>query len=188
MSHSLQEAYQSLGLEPGCSFENAKLRYRSLAKTSHPDNALAPNKKLLAEQQMKTFNLQFEIVESHFKKDHSEHATCACRQWQSLTKNRDTSSKTNAGAGSNAGSSSRPGATTSSKTNASASSHSKQTARPKSERVPDPNFVDPLAAERIMQDAARSIWRNKVAYKNQEQQKSAYKAPTITDFILKQSE
>jgi len=44
------------------------------------------------------------------------------------------------------------------------------------------------SAERIMQDAARSIWRNKVAFQNQEQKKSVHKAPTITDFILKQSE
>lgn len=56
-----KEAFEVLGLSPGCSSEQAKKKYRELAKKYHPDRVQDKNH-AAAENQMKQVNAAFRLV------------------------------------------------------------------------------------------------------------------------------
>jgi curved DNA-binding protein CbpA len=77
--NALHKAYQALGLEIGSSFEAVKHRYRQLAMVWHPDRIHNPNAKKSAEEELKKINQHYELLKSHFTKQHQPGPDCTCR-------------------------------------------------------------------------------------------------------------
>ncbi len=73
----LDQAFQTLGLQPGITYLQAKSRFRELVKTSHPDKVFTEREKRQAELRIKKVVESFELVRSHYKGVHGE-AHCHC--------------------------------------------------------------------------------------------------------------
>jgi curved DNA-binding protein CbpA len=77
--NALHKAYQALGLETGSSFEAVKHRYRQLAMIWHPDRMHNPNAKNAAEEELKKINQCYDLLKSHFAKQHQPGPDCTCQ-------------------------------------------------------------------------------------------------------------
>ena len=72
----LDEAFAVFHLEEGTTFSAAKRKYRQFVKSSHPDLMRGAEGKRMAEAYLKDINNLFEILEKHFRTEHTVNLTC----------------------------------------------------------------------------------------------------------------
>jgi curved DNA-binding protein CbpA len=77
--NSLETAYGILGLPLGTSIDTVRLRYKRLAMVWHPDRLHNNPAKNDAEVEMAKINGAKELLEAHFKDEHSEEKVCQCK-------------------------------------------------------------------------------------------------------------
>jgi DnaJ-class molecular chaperone len=174
MDAALQAAFRSLGLEAESSFDDARQRYRKMAMQLHPDRVAGAADKARAEQNMKKLNGQFELIERHFK-DGNQKKFDTKPSTQPKSQKRQTQSSQGAKKSNQSQSTTKPDG--SEKSSNARSGAAKPTAA-------KPSAAKPVSSERIMQDAARAIWRNRVAFK--QLSKAQTKPISVESFILRQ--
>lgn len=151
----LRAAYQLLNLESGASFAEAKRQYRNLVKDTHPDRILHVQRRLAAESRLKELNCQFEVIVRHFIKEHKEVGACVCR-W--------APSKVSGSPEKAVNSAVRPAAAGKGSTSETRVAQPFETTRAdlSSVRAEMENYAYEAARIRIIQEAARELWRRKV--------------------------
>ncbi|MBX9691408.1 MAG: J domain-containing protein [Cyanobacteria bacterium] len=77
----LRRAYVAFRLPPGSSWVLIKTRYKTLVKLLHPDKHGGEEAKKSAEEELKFYNEQLEVLRKHFRTpgEHIECGSCGCR-------------------------------------------------------------------------------------------------------------
>src|SRR3990172_12003682 len=64
---SVPQAYATLGLQPGCSWEEVRQQYKRLAFTWHPDRHISPPDPATIEERAKEINAAFDVLSNSYR-------------------------------------------------------------------------------------------------------------------------